>query len=78
VIAEFRNKMATEEGRSIYRRRGAVAEFPFAQIKERMRLRKFRLFGLAKSRTELMWAALTYNVMIWIRLAKPGLATAAA
>ena len=78
VIAAFRNKMATEEGRSIYRRRGAVAEFPFAQIKERMRLRKFRLFGLAKSRTELMWAALTYNVMIWIRLAKPQLATAAA
>lgn len=71
VIAAFRAKMASEEGRAIYRRRGAVAEFPFAWLKERMGLRKFRLFGLRKAGLESLWACLAYNVMIWIRKVRP-------
>ena len=67
AVAEFRAKMASEEGQAIYRRRGAAAEFPFAWLKERMRLRKFRLFGLRKASMESLWACLAYNVMIWIR-----------
>ena len=59
--------MATDEARAIYRKRGATAEFPFAWIKERMGLRKFRLFGLRKASMESLWACLAYNVMIWIR-----------
>jgi transposase len=66
-IAQFRTKMASEEGRRIYKRRGAAAEFPFAWIKERMKLRKFRLFGIRKATMEALWASLAYNVMIWIR-----------
>ena len=66
-VAEFREKMATDEARAIYRKRGATAEFPFAWIKERMGLRKFRLFGLRKASMESLWACLAYNVMIWIR-----------
>jgi transposase len=66
-IAQFRNKMASEEGQRIYKKRGPTAEFPFACIKERMKLRKFRVFGLAKARMEALWASLAHNVMIWIR-----------
>lgn len=66
-VADFRAKMASQVGQQIYRRRGAVAEFPFAWIKERMRLRKFRVWGLVKARMESQWACLAYNVMIWIR-----------
>jgi transposase len=66
-IAEFRKKMASEEGQRVYKRRGATAEFPFAWIKERMKLRKFRLFGIRKARMEVLWASLAYNVMLWIR-----------
>jgi transposase len=66
-IAEFRKKMASEDGQRIYKRRGATAEFPFAWIKERMKLRKFRLFGLRKASMEALWASMAYNVMIWIR-----------
>ena len=66
-IAEFRKKMASEDGQRIYQRRGATAEFPFAWIKERMKLRKFRLFGLRKAGLEALWAILAYNVMLWIR-----------
>ncbi len=68
LIAEFRKKMASEEGQRIYKQRGATAEFPFAWIKERMKLRKFRLFGLRKASLEALWASLAYNVMIWLRV----------
>jgi len=67
-VAEFRQKMQSEEARQSYRKRGPVAEFPNAWIKEKLKLRKFRLRGLAKAGTEALWACLTYNVMQWIRL----------
>lgn len=67
-VAAFRQKMKSEEARQIYKKRGPVAEFPNAWIKEKLRVRKFRLRGLVKAGTEAMWACLTYNVMQWIRL----------
>jgi transposase len=67
VMARFRSKMASEAAQKIYRQRGAVAEFPFAVLKERFGLRKFRVFGMVKARTEAVWACLTHNVMIWNR-----------
>jgi transposase len=70
-IAAFRKKMEQPEAKAIYRQRGPVAEFPNAWIKEKLGLRKFRVRGLLKAGTELMWACLTYNVMQWLRLTKP-------
>jgi hypothetical protein len=67
AIAAFRKKMSSEEGQRIYQRRGATAEFPFAWIKERMKLRKFRLFGIRKAGIEMLWASLAFHVTIWIR-----------
>lgn len=67
-VAAFRKKMEQAEYRKIYRKRGEVAEFPNAWIKEKLGLRKFRVRGLAKAGMELVWASLTYNVMHWIRL----------
>jgi hypothetical protein len=79
AIAAFRGKMASEQGRSIYQRRGASAEFPFAWLKERMKLRKFRVFGIRKAEMEVVWASLAFNVMIWIRkILLPGTAAATA
>jgi transposase len=73
VMVRFRTKMASEEAQNIYRQRSQVAEFPFAWIKEKFRVRKFRVFGMTKARTEAVWACLAYNVGIWTRLvwAKP-------
>ena len=68
AVAAFRQKMETDESKAIYRRRGEIAEFPNAWIKEKLGLRKFRLRGLIKAETELLWACLTYNIMQWIRL----------
>jgi transposase len=67
-VATFRKKMEQDEYRAIYRKRGGVAEFPNAWIKEKLGLRKFRVRGLEKAGSELMWACLTYNIMQWVRL----------
>lgn len=67
-VREFTEKMKTETAKSVYRQRGAVAEFPNAWIKEKLGLRQFRLRGLVKVRLEVLWAALTYNIQQWIRL----------
>jgi hypothetical protein len=47
---------------------GSCAEFPFAWIKDKFRMRKFRSFGMVKARTEAVWACLAHNAMIWQRL----------
>ena len=78
-VAAFRKKMEAAENRAIYRRRGEVAEFPNAWIKDKLGLRKFRVRGLVKAGLELVWASLTYNVMQWIRLSwRPAVAAAKA
>jgi transposase len=67
-VKAFAEKMETETAKSIYRQRGAVAEFPNAWIKEKLGLKQFRLRGLTKVRLEVLWAAVTYNIQQWIRL----------
>ncbi len=67
-VAAFRRKMEQEEYRAAYKRRGEVAEFPNAWLKDKLGLRKFRVRGLAKAGSELIWACLTYNMMQWVRL----------
>ena len=75
-VAAFRKKMEEDEYRAIYRKRGEVAEFPNAWIKDKLGVRKFRVKGLAKAGSELLWACLTYNIMQWVRLIwrKPAMA----
>jgi transposase len=67
-VAGFRKKMETAEAQAVYRRRGEVAEFPNAWIKEKLGVRKFRVRGVVKAGSELLWACLTYNIMQWVRL----------
>ena len=67
-VADFRKKMEQAGYREAYRKRGEVAEFPNAWIKEKMGLRKFRLRGVVKAASELLWACLSYNIMQWVRL----------
>jgi transposase len=67
-VVAFRRKMATPEYRDAYKRRGEVAEFPNAWLKDKLGLRKFQVRGLAKAGSELLWACLTYNIMQWARL----------
>lgn len=67
-VEAFKQKMQTQEAKTIYRQRGAVAEFPNAWIKDKLGLRQFHLRGLVKVGLETLWVCLTYNIQQWIRL----------
>src|SRR6201993_1779638 len=67
-ITEFRQKMATERAREIYKTRAQVAETPNLWIKAKFGLRQFSVRGLCKVGMEASWACLTYNICMWIRL----------
>ena len=67
-VQRFRAKMETEAGKALYKKRGAVAEFPNLCIKERFGVRRFSVRGLAKVKIEGLWLALTFNVQQWMRL----------
>lgn len=67
-VAEFRHKMQSEQAREIYRQRAQVAETPNLWIKEKFGLRQFSVRGLSKVGMEALWACLTYNIRVWIRL----------
>lgn len=67
-VAEFRQKMATEQAREIYRQRAQVAETPNLWIKAKFGLRQFSVRGLRKVGMETLWACLTYNIRVWMRL----------
>lgn len=67
-VTEFRQKMETEQAREIYRQRAQVAETPNLWIKAKFGLRQFSVRGLRKVGMEALWACLTYNICVWIRL----------
>src|SRR5712671_6532922 len=70
AVVAFREKMASEEAQTQYRRRGRVVEFCHAWIKSKLGLRQFHVRGLVKVQTELLWACLTYHLQQWIRLSR--------
>lgn len=67
-VAEFRQKMQSEGARAIYKTRAQVAETPNLWIKAKFGLRQFSVRGLAKVGMEALWACLTYNIRVWMRL----------
>src|SRR6202051_212863 len=76
VVIAFRKKMASEEARKQYRRRGRIVEFCHAWIKSKLGLRQFHVRGLKKVQMEMLWACLTYNLQHRIRLSKRRTTTA--
>jgi hypothetical protein len=77
-VAEFRQKMQTEEAKTIYRQRSQIAETPNLWIKAKFKLRQFSVRGLRKVRMEALWACLTYNICRWMRLCRRTAEAAAA
>lgn len=68
VVEAFHRRMRQPEFAALYQVRGPVAEFPHAWWKQKFRLRKFHVRGLAKAQMEITWAALAYNIQQWLRL----------
>ena len=63
VADEMRYKLRTPEGRAVYRRRKAVVEPVFGQIKEPRGFRRFLLRGLAKVTAEWKLICATHNLL---------------
>lgn len=68
AVHAYQERMRTEAAQAIYRKRGQVAEFPHAWIKDKIGLRKFHVRGLVKAGIEALWVVLTYDVQQWMRL----------
>jgi len=65
---EVGRRMATEQGRAIYRMRAPVVEGVFAEIKHVMGIRRFLLRGLRKVRIEWSWICAAFNLKRLLRL----------
>lgn len=57
---QFRQRMGTDEAKTIYRRRAAAAEFPNAVCRNQG-LHQFSVCGLIKTKSQTLWHALAYN-----------------
>jgi hypothetical protein len=60
-------RMASADGARRYRRRCWIAETPFAAFKTVMQFRQFLLRGLAKVKTEWLWACTAFNAGKMVR-----------
>jgi transposase len=63
----FRQRMATEEAKELYKQRPSIAEFPNAECRNRG-MTQFRVHGLEKVKAESLWYALTFNFMRMLNL----------
>jgi transposase len=63
AYAALRQRMKTDEGKAKYRERAALIETVNADLIEHRGLRAFRVRGLPKATTVVLWAAIAYNVM---------------
>lgn len=60
-------RMAEASGRKLYQQRPRIAETTFGILKSVMGLRQFLLRGLAKVKTEWLWAATAFNLAKLVR-----------
>jgi len=67
AIAQWRERMGTEQAKAIYRERAATIECVNALVRNRGLLR-FTVRGLAKAKAVLLWHALAHNLMRTVAL----------
>ena len=77
IIAEWRQRMGTEEGKAIYKQRSLV-ELPNAQARSRHGIQQVRVRGRLKVRCVALWVAITHNLLIWIRYLRQVVSSASA
>jgi len=66
IIAEWRQRMGTEEGKATYKQRSLV-ELPNAQVRSRYGGQQVRVRGRGKVRCVALWVAIAHSLLIWIR-----------
>jgi transposase len=71
AVRRWKERMATEEAKRIYRERAATAETVNGDLRAWRSLDRFLVRGKRKVLCVLLWNALTYNILRWVALA-PG------
>ena len=71
AVGRWKQRMATEEAKRIYRERAATAETVNGDLRAWRSLDRFLVRGKRKVMCVLLWNALTYNILRWVALA-PG------
>jgi hypothetical protein len=67
AVAQWRQRMATEEAKEVYRQRGATAEWANAQVRQHG-VSQFTVRGLAKVSTVMLLVAVAHNLLRWVAL----------
>lgn len=62
LLYEMRKKLDTADGKTIYKRRQAIVEPVFANIKHNLKFREFLLRGLKKVKAEFTLMAIVHNI----------------
>jgi transposase len=63
AIRAWKRRMASAEGKEIYRQRAATSETVNADLRRHRGLTQFTVRGLAKVKCVALWCALAYNIM---------------
>jgi len=66
-VVRWRQRMATEEAKAVYRGRGATAEWANAQVSQHG-VSRFTVRGVAKLTTVMLMVAVAHNLMRWTAL----------
>jgi transposase len=68
ALADYRRRMSSAEGKTVYKERAATAETVNADLKTWRGLDRLLIRGLTKVVTVALWSALTYNLLRAIRM----------
>jgi transposase len=71
LLDELRTRMATDEARTLYRRRGSTIELRFADLKQHRGLRQLTSRGHPAARAEVATAVLAHNLLTLHRKPTP-------
>ncbi len=67
-VVRWRERMATEEAKAVYRQRGSTAEWANAQVRQHG-VSQFAVRGLAKVTTVMLLVVVAHNLLRWSALA---------
>jgi hypothetical protein len=63
AVKEWRKRMGSDEGKAVYKQRGATSETVNGDLKTYRGLGPLLVRGLAKVKCVALWCALAYNLM---------------
>lgn len=67
AVAEWRERMGTDEAKELYKERAASVECVNAQSRSQRGVQQVRVRGQAKVKCIALWTAIIHNLLIWIK-----------